>query len=83
MMYHDLMRTWLESGDHAKIAHARYRLTQPDAESDPPPLPLRAASCLYRTRVDCCVGRCWAGLVVARGKLVRREECAACLEIAP
>ena len=46
MMYHDLMRTWLESGDHAKIAHARYRLTQPDAESDPPPLPLRAASCL-------------------------------------
>ena len=84
---------WLTDPDPVLREHARRRLAELDGhpEADPPPplatplepppepLPLRALTCLYRDALSCCVGRCHAGRGVGRERLVRREECAACL----
>ena len=98
MTQRELLTAWLSDPDPVLQSHARHRLAmlddggepiapEPPSASPPEPtpelLPLLALACLYRDALSCCVGRCHAGRGVGRERLVRREECAACLEIAP
>ncbi len=82
MTTHDLMRQWLESGDPVKVAHATWRLTQPDSQPVTPytgPLP----TCPYASpglTGSCNPIRCWANRgITCGGSHSTLDHCHRCL----